>query len=227
MQLLLASPRPRREPIDHDGSPIVEHRANPAATEATLEFGHFRVLPRQRRLLAGGVPVDLGARAFDILMVLIEADGALVTRNELQSRVWSDIVVAQDNLKTQIFALRKALGEDRELIRTEHGRGYRFTAAVRAVAAPECSRASGATTPQNRWNATSPTELSVIASRLTDLEDRLAEVLNLRQTHPNRSRSRRRRCSLRSYRRRTWRCGPIGSRSRDLALHEKLLDLAC
>ena len=80
MQLLLARPKPRREPMGRDGSPIVEHRANPAATDATLEFGHCRVLLRQRRLLAGGVPVELGTRAFDILMVLIEADGALVTR---------------------------------------------------------------------------------------------------------------------------------------------------
>jgi hypothetical protein len=57
-------------------------------------FGQFRVLLRQRRLLAGGVPIELGARAFDILMVLIEADGALVTKDELQSRVWPGVVVA-------------------------------------------------------------------------------------------------------------------------------------
>ena len=50
---------------------------------AALEFANFRVLVRQRRLLAGGVPIELGARAFDILMVLIKADGALVIKNEL------------------------------------------------------------------------------------------------------------------------------------------------
>jgi len=133
-------PKPQREPTGRDGSPEVEDRTSPAATDATLMFGQFRVLLRQRRLLAGGVPIELGARAFDILMVLIGADGALVTKDELQSRVWPGVVVAQDNLKVQIYELRKALGGGRELIRTEHGRGYRFTAAVRVtVAAWECS----------------------------------------------------------------------------------------
>jgi DNA-binding winged helix-turn-helix (wHTH) protein len=40
------------------------------------------------------------------------------------------VVVAPDNLKVQLFALRKGLGEDRDLVQTEHGRGYRFTATV-------------------------------------------------------------------------------------------------
>jgi DNA-binding winged helix-turn-helix (wHTH) protein len=63
-------------------------------------------------------------------MVLVEADGALVTREELLRLVWPDVVVCPDNLRVQIFALRKALGEDCELVQTEHGRGYRFIGAV-------------------------------------------------------------------------------------------------
>jgi DNA-binding winged helix-turn-helix (wHTH) protein len=126
MNPLLALAKPRRKPMDYCF--LVAHRAG--RTETTLEFGRFRVLLRERRLLAGGVSVELGARAFDILMVLVQADGALVTKDELQRRVWSGVVVAPDNLKVQVFALRKALGEDRELVQTEHGRGYRFTAAV-------------------------------------------------------------------------------------------------
>jgi len=122
--LVLAKPRCQRD----DRYFSVPHQVGP--TDATLEFGRYRVLLRQRRLLAGGVPVALGARAFDILIVLIEADGALVTKDELQRRVWPGVVVAPENLKVQIFALRKALGDDRELVRTEHGRGYRFAAEV-------------------------------------------------------------------------------------------------
>ena len=125
-----AMPNLRRETVGQDGSPTVSHWASPSSTDATLEFGRFRVLLRQRRLLACDVPVELGTRAFDILMVLIEADGALVTKDELQNRVWPGIVVAQDNLKVQIFALRQALGCDREFVQTEHGRGYRFTGVV-------------------------------------------------------------------------------------------------
>jgi len=86
-------------------------------------------------LVADGVAIELGTRAFDLLLVLLEADGSLVTKDQLFSRVWPGIVVAEENLKVQISALRKALGEDRDFIRTEFGRGYRFTAAVRSTIA--------------------------------------------------------------------------------------------
>jgi DNA-binding winged helix-turn-helix (wHTH) protein len=240
MQLPLAIPKPRREPMVHDGLPKVEDRTSPAATDATLVFGQFRVLLRQRRLLAGGVPVELGARAFDTLMVLIEADGALVTKDELQRRVWPGIVVAPDNLKVQICELRKALGEDREFIRTENGRGYRFTAVVRStVDVPECLSASRATTPQSGREAASLVELSVIASELGRLEDRLAEALNLLGTHRTNSRLRRPRYYTGYFRRRMRRARPAPTRilprsqgrkgrgQSSAALRGKALDSAC
>ena len=131
------------EPAPYHQNPP-PHRANRSRLEAadtTLEFGHFRVLLRQRRLVADGVRIELGTRAFDLLLVLLQADGSLVTKNELLSRVWPDVVVAEENLKVQISALRKALGEDRDFIRTEFGRGYRFTEAVRsAVTWSACQR---------------------------------------------------------------------------------------
>src|SRR5271169_1726515 len=89
-----------------------QHKANwssPAAADVTFEFGRFRVLLRRRQLVADGVPIELGTRAFDLLLVLLEADGSLVTKDELMRRVWPGIVVAEDNLKVQIGALRKAL----------------------------------------------------------------------------------------------------------------------
>ena len=110
------------------------HRSTSATAEAALEFGRFRVLLRQRQLLADGVPVELGTRAFDLLVVLLEADGLLVSKDELLSRVWPGIVVSEENLKVQVSALRKALGADRDVIRTEFGRGYRFTGVVRSNA---------------------------------------------------------------------------------------------
>jgi len=117
------------------------NRSSPAAADAMLEFGRFRILLRRRQLVADGVPIKLGTRAFDLLLVLLEADGSLVTKKELMSRVWPGIVVAEENLKVQISALRKALGNDRELIRTECGRGYRFTGAVGStVARNACGR---------------------------------------------------------------------------------------
>src|SRR5437660_7140232 len=116
-------------------SAMVRDWSRRAAAEATLAFGGFRVLLRQRQLVADSVPIELGTRALDLLLVLLEADGSLVTKDELLSRAWPGIVVAEENLKVQISALRRALGEDRDFIRTEFGRGYRFTAPVRSTAA--------------------------------------------------------------------------------------------
>jgi DNA-binding winged helix-turn-helix (wHTH) protein len=126
------------------------NRSSPAAADAMLEFGRFRIPLRRRQLVADGVPVELGTRAFDLLLVLLEADGSLVTKEELMSRVWPDTVVVEENLKVQIFALRKALGEDRDFIRTEFGRGYRFTAAVRStLARGACQHATRRRHPPN------------------------------------------------------------------------------
>jgi DNA-binding winged helix-turn-helix (wHTH) protein len=107
--------------------------ANRAIAEQSLEFGRFRVLLRQRQLLADGAPIELGTRAFELLLALLEANGALVSKEHLLARVWPGVVVAQDNLKVQVLKLRKALGEYRDSIRTEFGRGYRFTVAVRST----------------------------------------------------------------------------------------------
>ena len=104
--------------------------ANRSSAEASLEFGRFRVLLRQRQLLADGVPIELGTRAFEVLLALLEAGGSLVSKEQLLARVWPGIAVADANVKVHVCTLRKALGEDRDYIRTEFGRGYRFIATV-------------------------------------------------------------------------------------------------
>ena len=100
-----------------------------AASEAPagIAFGRFLLLPHRRELLADGRPVKLGGRAFDVLMALIEAHGAVVSKNALMARVWPDRIVEENNLQWQISALRAAFGADRNLIRTVSGRGYQFT----------------------------------------------------------------------------------------------------
>src|SRR6516165_8209292 len=99
----------------------------PASEAPTgIAFGRFLLLPHRRELLADGRPVKLGGRAFDVLMALIEAHGAVVSKNALMARVWPDRIVEENNLQWQISALRAALGADRNLIRTVSGRGYQF-----------------------------------------------------------------------------------------------------
>src|SRR6201984_1441997 len=100
----------------------------------TIKFGRFQVLPHRREFVSEGVPVPLGSRAFDVLMVLIEAGGELVTKDEILSRVWPGIVVEEHSLQFHISALRKVLGEDRGFIKTISGRGYRFVAEITAAA---------------------------------------------------------------------------------------------
>ncbi len=146
------------------------YRSSPATADAAVEFGRFRVLLRQRQLLADGVPVEFGTRAFDLLLVLLEADGLLVSKEELLSRVWPGIVVADENLKVQVSALRKALGADRDVIHTEFGRGYRFIGVLRSNAGRDASQrptratlrsaptlsslvSGGGRGPQNPWQS--------------------------------------------------------------------------
>jgi TolB-like protein/predicted Zn-dependent protease len=122
---------------------------------ASVEFGRFRILPYRREVLADGRPIELGGRAFDVLMALIEANGTVVSKDELVSRVWPSRIIEEGNLRAQIRALRIALG-DRDLIRTVAGRGYQFTAEVRSSrgtdrAPPEHEATAGLTvieTPQ-------------------------------------------------------------------------------
>ena len=122
--------------------------ANRATVEASLEFGRFRVLLRQRLLLADGVPIELGTRAFELLLALLEANGSLVSKQQLLARVWPGTVVAEDNLKVHVFKLRRALGKDTDFIRTEFGRGYRFTAAVGWTVARSARQC-----PMPRWRS--------------------------------------------------------------------------
>src|SRR5271166_2125731 len=98
-----------------------------------IAFGRFLLFPHRRELLADGRPVKLGGRAFDVLMALIEAHGAAVSKNALMERVWPERIVEENNLQWQISALRAAFGADRKLIRTVSGRGYQFAAEIETV----------------------------------------------------------------------------------------------
>src|SRR5258705_7222643 len=97
---------------------------------AGVAFGRFWMLPHRRELLADGQPVKLGGRAFDVLMALIEARGAVVSKDALMDRVWPSRIVEENALQAQIMVLRKAFGTDRELIHTVSGRGYQFTGEI-------------------------------------------------------------------------------------------------
>src|SRR5271166_5045202 len=98
-----------------------------------ISFGPFRLLAARRLLLEGDQPVRLGSRAFDILAALVERAGEVVGKDELIARVWPQMFVEESNLKIQVSALRRALGDcqgGQRYIVTIPGRGYNFVAPV-------------------------------------------------------------------------------------------------
>src|SRR5258708_12883162 len=104
-----------------------------------ISFGPYRPLAMQRLLLEGDQPVRLGSRAFDILAALVERAGEVVGKEELIARAWPKTYVEEANLKIQVSALRRALGDGqgghRYLI-TVPGRGYNFFPPVRRKEPP-------------------------------------------------------------------------------------------
>lgn len=136
-----------------------------------IRVGAFELYPTERMLCAGGQPVELGARAFDLLLVLVENHGRLVTKATLLDRVWPKLVVDENNLPAQIASLRRVLGAGS--IRTVPRFGYRLdlevsTSATSATSAPATPRLDGAprlAVPRISW----PARLGPLVGRDNDL----------------------------------------------------------
>ena len=150
---------------------------------ASVAFGRFRALPHRRELLADGRPIKIGGRAFDVLMALIEARGAVVGKEALMARVWPDRVVEENNLQAHISALRAALGAQRELIRTVSGRGYQFTGEIRILPASPDEHAVAGVAAVEPEAVLPPTNLPQPVSELIGRDDELREILSLAAAH--------------------------------------------
>jgi len=104
----------------------------------TYRFGQVEVRAAERQLLVEGRPAAVGARAFDVLLALIDNRDRVVTKDELLDKVWPGLVVEENNLQVQVSTLRKILGA--QAVATIPGRGYRFTLVPEggAAEAPSC-----------------------------------------------------------------------------------------
>ena len=100
---------------------------------ADFLFDRCAIRRDARQLLIDGLPARLGARALDLLLVLIDRRDRVVSKNELLALVWPGLVVEENNLQVHVSALRKLLGP--QAIATIPGRGYRFTATLAALIA--------------------------------------------------------------------------------------------
>lgn len=153
-------------------SPVRPSDDAAAGSGGTIVFGACVLTPAQRRLTRQGSAVELGARAFDLLLSLIESRGAIVSKDQLMAKVWPGRIVEENTLEGQMSLLRRALGEDRASIRTIAGRGYQFIGEIGARPAPQHAA------------ATAPVlhNLPASVSQLIGRELALAEIADLAQS---------------------------------------------
>lgn len=98
------------------------------------EFGKFVLDPNERVLLVDGAPVHLTDKVFDTLLLLVQHNGKLLTKDEMMSSIWEESFVEEGNLTKNISRLRKTLNVDGlQLIETVPRRGYRFAAQVTQI----------------------------------------------------------------------------------------------
>jgi len=98
-----------------------------------IRFGPFRLLPTERAVFAGNEKLNLGGRAFEILLALVTRPAQFISHREFNRLVWPDAVVEDVNLRVHIAALRKALskyGDGASRIQCVNGRGYCFVGEV-------------------------------------------------------------------------------------------------
>src|SRR5476649_1076372 len=116
-----------------------------AMLDLMLKFGPFQLFPERRLLLNGGKPVAVSSRALEILIVLLEKNGDVVSKKELMARVWPGTLVVDASLRVHLVALRKALrdgrgeGSEASYIGNVSGRGYRFIEPIIRLA-PDAQR---------------------------------------------------------------------------------------
>ena len=99
----------------------------------TMSFGPFELVATERLLTKEGAPIELGARALDILLALLSRPNEVISKKDLLAQVWPDVTVEESSLRVHVASLRKALGDGKggaRYITTQAGRGYCFVAPV-------------------------------------------------------------------------------------------------
>jgi predicted ATPase/DNA-binding winged helix-turn-helix (wHTH) protein len=122
-----------------------------AQARDAISFGPFSLIAGERLLTRDGVPVELGARAFDVLIALVSRPNEVVSKKDLLDRVWPDVTVEESSLRFALAGLRKALGDGQDgarYITTLAGRGYCFVAPIsRSGGQPPVEKAPVASFP--------------------------------------------------------------------------------
>jgi DNA-binding winged helix-turn-helix (wHTH) protein len=153
-----------------------------APNQDVLLFGPFRLVASERLLTRDGAPVELGARAFEILIALVSTPNEVVSKNDLLSRVWSGVTVEESSLRVHVASLRKALGDGRDgarYITTLAGRGYCFVAPVSRASATS-DRVPAVDSVGLSLHANLPSRLSRIVGRANDIAKLSGDLIDSR-----------------------------------------------
>jgi DNA-binding winged helix-turn-helix (wHTH) protein/lipoprotein NlpI len=119
-----ASPPQKRESL------LMAYAENRLRSTTIYSFGHFRLDASRRVLIAGHDVRPIPEKLFQILLLLLEASGGVVTKERFFASVWPDEIISDGNLAQHVFLLRKFLGDEGETGRyiiTVPRKGYRLT----------------------------------------------------------------------------------------------------
>ncbi|WDR04491.1 winged helix-turn-helix domain-containing protein [Devosia rhodophyticola] len=100
----------------------------------TYQFANCSIDPDKHALHRDGLPVHVEPQVFELLLVLVERQGRLVTKDELIKTVWRGLNVSDATISARMNAARKAVGDsgrDQAIIKTVHGRGFQLIVEVR------------------------------------------------------------------------------------------------
>jgi len=162
------SPAARHSTGGSDSRGLGTTDPDPGRREDVVSFGPFRLSPAERLLSRDGRPIQLGARALDILIALTDHAGRVVRKKDLAARVWPGLAVEEPCLRFHIAALRKTLGDGSDGARyvvTMTGQGYCFVA------------------PVVRWSAAAiPPSASLIPRQPSMLPQPLARMVGRNET---------------------------------------------
>jgi predicted ATPase/DNA-binding winged helix-turn-helix (wHTH) protein len=146
-------------------------------TDGGLSFGPFNLLVNERLLTKEGAAIELGARALEMLIVLTSAPNEIVSKKDLMSRVWPDVIVEEGSLRFHMNSLRKALGDGKDgarYITTLPGRGYCFVAPISRAGRPREAA------PDKFPHANLPNRLSRMVGRDDDVRKLSAQLTTSR-----------------------------------------------
>lgn len=151
-------------------------------------FEPWELDPERGELRSNGLPVPIGRRSIEIVEVLVQSPGQIVSKDDLMGRVWPGALVEENTLQVHISAVRRALGADRGLLKTVTGQGYRLLGDWRTQQKVLGKRFAASSQPTQHPTGTNlplgKTDLIGRSTALRDLQDLITAYRTVTLTGP-------------------------------------------